>query len=61
MVTLLVVTQDDDWRRRITEVVSDASVFSASTGAEALRQMERMEVDRELNFLIVSASSDRSA
>jgi nitrogen-specific signal transduction histidine kinase len=45
MITVLLVTRDDGWRGRIAAALPDASLFVASTDAEALAQLGRIEID----------------
>src|SRR5437773_11872282 len=45
MTTVLLVTRDERWRERITAALPDASVFVASTDAEALAQLGRIDFD----------------
>ena len=45
MITVLLVTQDDQLRKHIEGFVRDASVFVAPDAAEALRQMRRVDID----------------
>jgi PAS domain S-box-containing protein len=45
MITVLLVTRDERWRGRITAALPDASVFLASSDAEALAQLGRIDID----------------
>jgi PAS domain S-box-containing protein len=45
VITVLLVTRDERWRGRITAALPDASVFLASTEAEALAQLGRIDID----------------